>query len=490
VSEARNQARALTAELDAAAPELLTVGGISLRPALEQHLYLRLAAGRGPAASRADRLPAHIAVGLAAADAVLRGLAGRLRRPSLGGGEPLSGAGAVLVLAGVHCRIWRPIGEGLVARGYLPFATVRAARLRGVDRACGPTADLAGFLDAPRAATLARLTVLRSARLTTATPSWAALVPPESVPALRAATHRSLARLTAQALRLEGFIERRRPSLLITFAELSEWARIVPAVARVHDVPTLGLPHAEAADADALAGLDYDRLAVFGPRAAAIVEAAGYPRDRIVQIGAPHFDYLAARVPSKPVTLRRIVFASQYTGGRMTLDVKRETLLTAIAIAAAVGPAELVVKRHPVETDHVVDEVLAAGLPDGVSARVVDGGAIGDMLDGAWLLVTGWSNSVLEAALLEVPAITLNATAGADPVTFAADGLSLGAVDRDGAVSAARGLLDPMRRAEAIAVARSRLVEHLGPLDGRAAERAADLIESMAGMRLPRRADS
>ena len=102
------------------------------------------------------------------------------------------------------------------------------------------------------------------------------------------------------------------------------------------------------------------------------------------------------------------------------------------------------------------------------------------------LLVTGWSNTVFEAALRGVPSLTINATRGAAPMPFAEEGLSEGAMDPESAADLARRFLEEDFRAAAVARARERLPEHLGPQDGHAAERAADLVEAAAQGRLPR----
>ena len=64
------------------------------------------------------------------------------------------------------------------------------------------------------------------------------------------------------------------------------------AVGRARGVPTLDLPHAETANAESLEGLDFDRIGVFGPRSATVLREAGFPAERIAEIGAPHFDEL------------------------------------------------------------------------------------------------------------------------------------------------------------------------------------------------------
>jgi hypothetical protein len=62
---------------------------------------------------------------------------------------------------------------------------------------------------------------------------------------------------------------------------------------------------------------------------------------------------------------------------------------------------------------------------------------------------------------------------------FVEEGIALGATDANTAATAVRSLLPPQAWLDAVARARAHLVEHLGPLDGRATDRLADLIVSL-----------
>lgn len=476
----------LVRELVEVAPDLLSLDGIDLAPALEQHLFLGLreppeAGGGVPQPGPAERFGAL----LTSVSPALRWAVAR-REPALRVDEPARiGRGVVLVLAGVHCRIWAPIGKVISQRGHAPLVIVRAARFRD-EPSCEASVDLSSFLGISRAARLARLELSRAGATSAVIRRWSETVPAGPAESLWFGARRALTRLTAQAANLQGMVERLHPPVLVAFSELSEWARVVSGVGRAHDIPTVDLPHAEAADPDRLRGLDYDRVGVFGSVAAQVLRAADFPDERIVEIGAPHFDELVALPAGQPAKARRVVYASQFIGGLMTPTVKAATFRAAIAAAAAVGPAELVVKLHPVERDTVINDVLRDPLPGGVSIRIAHSGGMREVLVGSWLLVTGWSNSVFEATLLGVPSITVNATGVADPMRFAAEGMAVGATDERSAAFEARRFLDPPWRERALSRAHRVLATHLGPLDGRAAERAAELILSTAADRMSR----
>ena len=115
--------------------------------------------------------------------------------------------------------------------------------------------------------------------------------------------------------------------------------------------------------------------------------------------------------------------------------------------------------------------------PGGTSVTVTADGLHGALAE-AWLLVTGWSNSVMEAAIAGIPSITVD-PGGVAPVDFAAEGLAVGAVDETSAAAAASLRAGPPA-VEAVARAQAILLERLGPLDGRASERAARLMRFLA----------
>jgi hypothetical protein len=281
---------------------------------------------------------------------------------------------------------------------------------------------------------------------------------------MRKAAARELPRIALGAMALRDAAGRRHARLLVAFDEVGTWARIVPAVARTLGIGSLDLPHAEAADSVAIRGAGYDLMAVYGAASARVLREAGVAPDRIVEIGAPRFDPLldGSTVGPEPDAhaARRIVYAEQYVTGAMTMHAMAECQAAARAVVEAAAPAQMVTIAHPV-----------AG---------IDGQVLHEALPGAWAMVTGWSNSVLEAAIAGVPSIAVN-PGGIAPIDYAAAGLALGASDAETAAAAARLLLDPSVHAAAVARARAALPDRIGALDAGATERAARLVMRMIG---------
>lgn len=461
---AREEAHRLGDVLRRRRPELVEVAGTEIGSALEQQLFFALRDGLpGP-----SRLTA--AAGIARLAAASAGSLLSLLAP-LPTGRPI----VVLVREPAHYRLLARLEEAIQQEGGEPLVWVRVGRAARVGPPGRPAPRLAELLDPASIPPLASFQATVAARLGGATVAWPA--------ALRQVAARELPRIALGALALGSVAARWQPALLLALDEVGTWARLLPAVGRRHGIPTLDLPHAEAADAAAIRGAGYDRMAVYGARAAAILEQAGIGRERIVPIGAPRFDPLLAAAPGPTGPTngapRRVVYAAQYVAGAMTAAVIDEVRRAAVAVAAAAAPAELMVVPHPADPAAEVAPILEAGAGAGVTVRLARDRDLQDLLPGAWVLVTGWSNSVFEAAIAGVPSITIDPR-GTAPVDFAADGLALGAADPESAAGAARSLLDEGARRAVVERARGALPARIGALDGRATERAAQLVLRMA----------
>lgn len=455
-------------------PDLFSLAGLDLAPATEQALFGRLRRGAGSGPVPRERHPA-----LARLWSIARSLklaVGTLRA----GARPGRGSVVVVLLQPAQAQILASVRDELARRGHPPFLLFESHN-RAAARSHRGSARLIDQLTPGRVARLLGYELRLAVGLAAATRSFADIVDAKTAERARRTLAESLGRIALYGLCLDAVAER-RPAVMATFNEIGRWARLLPVAARLHRVPSLDIAHAEAADAVAIQGVDYDRMAVFGPAAARVLAEAGVPPERIVQVGAPRFDSLIARhAPSTggPPPHRHVVFASQWLAGRMTPDVKRRTIHAALAAAQAVAPCELVVRPHPIERDDIVAEAMAS-VPPGVTVRTERREDLYDTLDGAWLLVTGWSNTAFEAVLSNVPVLCINATDGPPPTSFAAEGLALGADNPESAAAAASSLLREGAWSEALTRARRALSDHLGPLDGRATQRLADLVSELA----------
>jgi hypothetical protein len=457
-------------------PSLLAAFGADLGDALEQQLFFALRDGRSAATGAAGawvEARSAMRTALAVAGATLP------RAPRL-----QSGAVVVLVREPIHLAALRSVERELTERDGPHLVALLVGRAAAVGWEDGPrSVRLERLLHPALGSELLRLNGRGLRRLRPATERWDGLLGPRDAERLRLVAGEEVPRIGLAAFALASAIRRLEPSLIGAFDEVGTWARILPTLARAHGTPSLDIPHAEAADAEAIRGAGYDRMAVYGPHAAAVLRAAGISDERIVQVGAPRFDAIARSYPASPapVTPPRVVFAAQYVAGALTADALRISFAGALAAAARLAPSELVVRPHPAEPPGTIAGMVAELSPqEGVTVRIDASRSLHELLDGAWLMVTAWSNSVLEAAVMGVPSLAVVPADVADPVNFAAEGLALHAASAEEAADVAEHLRDVGERTLAVERARAALAAHIGPPDGLASSRVADLMISMA----------
>jgi hypothetical protein len=464
---ARDLAAALVSRLRDSDPGALTAGPIDIGPALEQQLYFAVRDGVAePSAWASVRDP------LTSSGLVLAAMGAALvPRP-----RPHVDPGGVLLVVRqpVHVRIYRPVRAALRDLGGPPTTVARVSAAASATDVAATGPRIEAFLDRRAFSAL----VGGDPRYEAAWEGVDAGIP---VTALARLARRLRPRLVAAAASLLSAVSRTRPAVVATYDEVGSWGRLVAEAARSAGVPSLDLPHAEAADPIGTRGATYDRMAVFGPVASDRLRQAGIADERIVEVGAPNFDELvAAAAQRRTPDARQILVTSQYTAGTMTPEVKERTLRAAVAAAAPAAPCTVVIRPHPTEHDDLLDRIAAEPAPDGVRVSVDRSGTLRDLLLRSWIMITGSSQTVLEAAVVGIPSISINATGGEDPVTYAAEGIALGATDAATATEQVRRMLDRGSADEQVARARTALERHIGPLDGRAAERTARLILGLA----------
>lgn len=464
----RALARSLVEELPKSVRKLLLYDDVDLTPAAEHVLYTALRQPAIPAAPTA--------VG-----ALLRGAVrpvAALPRPNRS--KPAGSPGGVLVLVTqpVHGRLFDSIGQALEAMGE-PRALRVAARTgetTHVSLTDLTDVDLRGSLTVGAVPGLVRLATAATAQLRHPPSPWAGRADPRAAHRLSALLRVAIPRLAIDAARLSGLFRSMRPRVVACFSESGMLARLAPAAAKPFEIPVLDLPHAEAADPWGSSGIGYDGVAVFGPRAADVMRLAGVPAERIVEIGPLGHDDLH-RVDGPRVRPNQVLFASQPTDPRrphLAEAVKRTALESALAVAAGAQPAEVRVLPHPTEDERDLRRIVDSLLPSaGVPVRIEPAGTLHDRLPGAFVLVTASSQSVFEAVDAGVPAIAVQPPGVPVPVTFVEEGIAIGAASPDEARRVAEALLVESEREVVLERAHTALVRRIGPLDGKAAERAA-----------------
>ncbi len=394
-----------------------------------------------------------------------------------------------LVTQPIHATLFAPIERELMARG--AHALVVDAATRRGRSVPGATVRMADAVQPTAIPSLVSHAMATTSRFASPPEAWSTHLSDADADRLWLLLQRGLPILSVEASRIDGLLSRVRPRLVACFSESGQLARLAPAVGRTYDIPVVDLPHAEAADPWGSAGMGYDEVAVYGPRSTETMRLAGLATERIREVGPLRHDaVLAAADAEPPDDPRHVLFAAQPTDEdhpALRSVIQRTAMEAAIAATARLRPAELVILPHPTQMhDGVQDLVRSIERPPGLVVRVERHRSLHALLPHAWLLVTASSQSVFDAVLAGVPAMTVTPTGVVDPVTFARDGIAIGVRSRDEAAAAAAQLLERANRNDLVARQRAALGDRIGPLDGRAAERAAEWLLEVGAAGRPR----
>ncbi|MGI5816735.1 MAG: CDP-glycerol glycerophosphotransferase family protein [Armatimonadota bacterium] len=284
-----------------------------------------------------------------------------------------------------------------------------------------------------------------------------------------------------------------RPRALVSFNSYND--ALAPGVlqSRHRGIPTICLQHGiwgPLFRAGAL--LPHDDICIFGDYALEMLSPLASAHTTFAQTGHCMYDDLTRSVASGDIRQRLlgsrrhlVVATTQPIESRLMVN-ERRWWLRGLAMACAHCDAVLAIKPHPHEGEYLRTryEALAAELPETV--RLVPHGEVplSDLIAASDLLVTRFSTTTFEAALLGRPVMTVNLSGGPDQYPFADEGCALGVRDYDEIERALRRLLS--RGEMRGGLAKSQLTflrRHLGPRDGRSTERIARLIARRAQQR-------
>lgn len=464
----RSTAVGLTAGVIADAPNLTNFAGVDLGAALEQAIFTTM---RG----RSTVPDAHVH---AARFALRVARHSALHRQGMRYG---TGRVACLLGVGVHATLFNRVDEELQRRG-LPPSIIAALEPSAFD-APGLHLKLRRLLSPSQASALLKH-ALAVARFRLPAGPWDGH--PLGPATLESVVRVSLPILALKAALLDSMATQCRPSALVAFAEVGPWSRLVPSVGRARGIPSIDLPHADVGDPVGASGISYDAVAVYGQVGAAALRLAGVEQARIHEIGPLRYDSLIETLGSRRHDLsrrpRRVIYASQPVLRRygLTHPEKTETFVAAVTAAKALAPSELMVVPHPTESIPQLESLIDSVRASDVEITLQRDMSLHDVLVGAWLLVTASSQSVFEAAIAGVPCITTAAAEGPG-ASHVSEGFSV-AANEPGAVRAmSQRLLEDDFRRELTARSQRAMGLRFGRLDGRAYERAADVICSFVG---------
>jgi len=243
--------------------------------------------------------------------------------------------------------------------------------------------------------------------------------------------------------------------------------------AQKRGIPTVFLQHGIMSTRNAVtAMLPYRQILVFHQPAAELLEGKGdAPPAEIV--GSPFYDDISQ--PTGDQRDEGYVLVASQPDERIERQRSRHSWLREIFAACKNRGREVVLKIHPNDAGNIpyyqrlVDETDAL-------VRIVHHGEqpLSELITGCSLFVSRYSTTLLDAVLAGKPAIMVNFTGQPDPYQFSHLGAVAAAYSPDELREKLHQLLDdPAARAQLTTTREEYIAYHIGPTDGRAAQRIA-----------------
>lgn len=288
----------------------------------------------------------------------------------------------------------------------------------------------------------------------------------------------------------ERALDALQPRVLVSFNSYNEV--LAPGVlqARHRGIPTVCLQHGIWGPLFQVGALlPHDDVMIFGDYALEMLSPLATAHTRFIKAGHSMYDDLDLSVESAPIRSdfigereHLVVVTTQPIEARLMRNEQR-WWLRGLAEACAQADATLAIKPHPHEDADLLEryEALSAEMPETV--RVAHHGQVPlrDLIAASDLLVTRFSTTAFEAALLGRPVMTINPSGGPDQYPFAEEGGAVGVYEYEQIAPTLRALLDDQpTRLQLLGGHERFLARHLGPRDGRATKRIAARIAERA----------
>ena len=250
-------------------------------------------------------------------------------------------------------------------------------------------------------------------------------------------------------------------------------------------IPTVYLQHGHIPhDRETIAGAS-DRLLVWGASSGRRLVALGNEPDQLIEVGATQYDGLfrgegapdASTVPGLPSgQSRKVVVYTSAPASRGESEGDYVQACTAVRDAAMALPdVEFVVKLHPSEDPRLWRALRRRS--GGAGLRVIARCDTAALLSRADVVVTRFSTTGMEAAILGKPLVTINLTGGPDHAPYADGGAALPVRAAADLVPAIRRILSDPQIQRGLEAGRARfLADTFVARDGLSARRAASVI--------------
>jgi UDP-N-acetylglucosamine 2-epimerase len=285
-----------------------------------------------------------------------------------------------------------------------------------------------------------------------------------------------------------------RPRALVTFNAYNNQLAAGVLQARYRDVPTLCLQHGIWRPLmQAAALLPYHEVPVVGDYARKMLQPTAADHTRFGLTGHSLYDDLAESADASELRAE-LIGAREHvvTVTTQPIEVRlceseQRWWLTALAEACERLNAMMVIKPHPQDDEMLSRYRRMSERMPGVRLMPHGEAPLKEIIAASDLLVTRFSTTAIEAALIGVPVMTVNLSGGPDQYPYTEEGAAMGVSDYDEIAPTLRRLLtDTGARNRILDSQNVFLDRHVGPRDGGATRRIAETIAELAHRSRPK----
>ena len=289
----------------------------------------------------------------------------------------------------------------------------------------------------------------------------------------------------------DELIKRANPDVIAMFKRGACVPAALVLAARRQGVPAVYIQHGLLSDTyRTQPSTPQTRFLVFSEYAREQIAAGGVPCDAIEIVGHPGYDGLAPKHGQQAAPQRHQVLAEGARHVLLLLTQPDEGLQGlpgerwiehAFAAAAQIDGCRVIVKLHPRDTRAAAYRELAAATGADVCVVPHAEAKLPELWPICDAVVMGYSTAAFEAIILGKPVVSVNLTTDEDCYPFAETGAALAARRPEEILPALRAALTDEEARRRLAAQQDEFVaRHIGPLDGRAAKRIADVIVGLA----------
>lgn len=280
---------------------------------------------------------------------------------------------------------------------------------------------------------------------------------------------------------LEHIFRLNSPSAVLSIGEGYTTMTICADLAMKRKIPTVGLNQILIHDSAEYRFFPAEHHLFYGEQGATIAIKNGCLKEKTHVVGSPIYDRTTR---SMKITDRKVHRLRDWVAGRRTVVIGTENrqgqiveIMTALKILSHFEGVATIIKLHPDDSISEFNALLdKLSLNDGCRFKIVKKCNLEELLSIADLLLTMYSNIIINATLIGTPILVFDPL-NVRPLDFVGPGVALGAFSEEELEQQiSKILFDGAHRQAWLTCARDNIRKFAGPADGGAARRTADFL--------------